>query len=96
VVATTSVVFGDISSIAFSAPGDMRVTAKCQMTPFPAVLTLWNTWVCIGTLNGSDKTTYIEIMVNNVLSCRTTLGILDVHPNHCLIGFRGHFNDMRF
>ena len=91
-----SVVFGDMSSIAFSAPGDMRVTAKCRMTLFPAVLTLWNTWVCIGTSNGSDKTTYIETTVNNVLSCRTTLGIPDVHPNHCLIRFRGHFNDMRF
>ena len=38
-----SVVFGDISSIAFSTPGDMRATAKCQMALLPAVLTLWNT-----------------------------------------------------
>ena len=91
-----SVVFGDMSSIAFSVPRDMRATAKCQMAPLPAVLTLWNTWVHIGISNGSGKTTYIETTVNNILSCRTTLGIPDVHPNHCLIGFRGHFNDMRF
>ena len=38
-----SVVFSNMSSIAFSAPGDMRVTAKCRMTPLPEVLTLWNT-----------------------------------------------------
>ena len=38
-----SVVFGDMSSIAFSTPGDMGATAKCRMTPLPAVLTLWNT-----------------------------------------------------
>ena len=91
-----SVVFGDMSSIAFSTPRDMRVTAKYQMILLPAVLTLWNTWVCIGILNGSNKTTYIETMVNNVLSCRTTLGIPDVHPNHYLIRFRGHFNNTRF
>ena len=38
-----SVMFGVVSSIAFSIPRDMRVTTKCRMTPFPAVLTLWNT-----------------------------------------------------
>ena len=91
-----SVMFGDMSSIAFSISGDMRATAKCQMAPLPAVLTLWNTWVRIGTSNGSDKTTYIETMVNNVLSCRTTLEIPDVHPNHRLIGFRGCLNNTRF
>ena len=38
-----SMVFGNISSIAFSTPRDMRATAKCQMALLPAVLTLWNT-----------------------------------------------------
>ena len=66
------------------------------MTPLPTVLTLWNTWVYVGILNGSDVTSYVEMTVDNVLSCRTTLGIPDVHPNHCLIGFRERFNDTRF
>ena len=35
-----SVMFGDVSSIAFSTPGDMRVTTKCRMALFPAVLIL--------------------------------------------------------
>ena len=91
-----SVVFSSMSSIAFSISGDMRATAKCRVTPLPTVLALWNIWVHTGTSNGSNITTYIETTVNNVLSCRTTLGILDVHPNHCLVGFRGHFNDTRF
>ena len=91
-----SVVFGSMSSIAFSTPGDMRATTECQMTPLPTVLALRNTWVRVGTLNGSDVIFYIEIMVDNVLSCKTTLEISDVHPNHCLIGFRGCFNNTRF
>ena len=88
--------FGDVSSIAFSTSRDMRTTAEYRMALFPAVLALWNIWVHIGTLNGSNKLTYIEATVNDVLSQRTILGILDVHPNHCHIGFRGCFNDMRF
>ena len=75
-----SVVFSSMSSIAFSASGDMRATAKCQVTPLPTVLALWNTWVHTGTLNGSDITTYIEMTVNNVLSCMSqTLFSLYLH-----------------
>ena len=91
-----SVVICSMSSIVFSTSGDMRVTAKCQVTPLPIVLALWNTWVRTDTSNGSDITTYIETIVNNILSCRTALGIPDVHPNHRLIRFRGCFNDTRF
>ena len=63
-----SVMFSDVSSIVFSISGDMRMTAECQMAPFPAVLALWNTWVHIGISNSSDKLTYIKAMVNDVLS----------------------------
>ena len=42
-----SVVFSQVSSIAFGTYGDMRVTAECQMAPFPAVLALQNTWVLL-------------------------------------------------
>jgi len=34
------VMFSYMSSIVLGAPGDMRVTVECQMSPFPAVLTL--------------------------------------------------------
>ena len=57
------------------------------MTPLPTVLALWNIWVHVGTSNGSDVTSYVEMTVDNVLSCRTALGIPDVHPNHRLNGF---------
>ena len=38
-----SVMFSNVSSIALGTPGDVRTTTECQVIPFPAVLTLWNT-----------------------------------------------------
>ena len=78
-----SVVFGNVGSIALGAPGDMRATAKCRMSPLPTVLTLWDTWVHIGTFDGSDESSNVEATIDNVLRQRTTLGIPDVHPDHC-------------
>jgi len=77
-----SVVFGNMGSIALCTPGDMRATAKCQMSPLPTVLTLWDTWVHVGTFDGSDESSYVEATIDNVLCRRTTLGIPDVYLDH--------------
>ena len=77
-----SVVFSSVSSIALGTPGDMRATAKCQMSPLPTVLTLRDTQVHVGTFDGSDKSSNVEATIDNVLCQRTTLGIPDVHPDH--------------
>jgi len=77
-----SVVFGNVGSIALCTPGDMRATAECRMTPLPTVLTLRDTWVHVGTFDGSDESSYVETTIDNVLRRRTTLGIPDVHPDH--------------
>jgi len=61
------VMFGCMSSIALGASGDVRATVECQMFPFPTVLTLWNTWIHIGTTNGHDKLSNVESMIDNVL-----------------------------
>ena len=37
-----------------------------------------------------------EVSVDDVLSYRTALGIPDVHPNHRLVRFGGHFDNTRF
>ena len=66
------------------------------MAPLPTVLVLRDTWVRVGTLNSSDVASNIKASVDDVLSYRTTLGIPDVYPNHCLVGFGGHFDDTRF
>ena len=91
-----SVVFGRVSSVALGASGDMRTTAECQVAPLPTVLALRDTWVCVGTSNGSNVASNIEVSVDDVLSYRTTLGIPDVHPNHHLVRFGGCLDDTRF
>ena len=80
-----SVVFGIVSSIALGTPGDMRATAKCQMTPLPTVFTLRNSWVHICSANGCNKLSNIESTIDDVLCARTTLGVPDIHPYYCFI-----------
>ena len=60
-------VFSSVSSIALGTPGDMRVTAKCQMSPLPTVLTLQDTQVHVGTFDSSDESSNVEVMIDNVL-----------------------------
>jgi len=47
-------VFGSMSSIALGTPRDMRMATKCQMSPLPTVLALWDIWVHIDTFDSSD------------------------------------------
>jgi len=75
-------VFGSVGSIALGTSGDMRAIAKCRMSPLPTVLTLQDTWVHVGTFDGSDESSNVEVTIDNVLRQRTTLGIPDVHPDH--------------
>ena len=78
-----SVVFSRMSSIVLGTPGDMRTATKCQMSPLPTVLVLQDTWVHIGTFDGSNKMSDVEAMIDAVLRQRTALGIPDIHPDHC-------------
>ena len=78
-------VFSNVGSIALGTPGDMRATAKYRMFPLPTVLTLRDTWVYVGTFDSSDESSNIEVMIDNVLCQRITLGIPDVHPDHCYV-----------
>ena len=56
-----------MGSIALGTPGDMRATAKCRMSPLPTVLTLWNAWVHVGTFDGSDESSNVEVTIDNIL-----------------------------
>ena len=91
-----SVMFSDVSSIALGAPRDMKSTVECHMAPFSIVLALWNARIYISTTNCHDESSNVESMVNNVLSCRTTLGVPDIHPNYCYVRFGGSFNNIQF
>jgi len=78
-----SVVFSSMGSIALGASGYMRAATKCQMFSLPIVLALWNTWVHVGTFDGSDEVSNVETIIDDVLCQRTALGIPNVHPDHC-------------
>ena len=80
-----SVVFGIMSSIALGAPGDVRVTTKCQMSPLPTVLTLRNPWVHVCSVNGRNVSSNVESLIDDVLCTRTILRIPDVYPYYCFI-----------
>ena len=80
-----SVVFSLMSSIALSAPGDVRATTQCRMPPLPTVFTLRNSWVHVYSVNGHNKLPNIKLSIDDVLCTRTALGIPDVHPYYCFI-----------
>jgi len=80
-----SVVFGIMSSIALNAPGDVRATTKCQMSPLPTVFTLRNPWVHVCSANSCNESSNIKSPIDDVLCVRTALGIPDVHPYYCFI-----------
>ena len=77
-----SVVFGRISSIALGAPGDMRAVTKCQMSSLLTVLALWDTWVHIGTFDGNNEMSDVEVTIDDVLYQRIALGFPDVYLDH--------------
>ena len=80
-----SVVFGIMSSIALSAPGDMRAIAQYRMFPLLTVFTLRNSWVHVCSANGRNKLSNVKSTIDDVLCTRTALGIPDVHPYYCFI-----------
>ena len=91
-----SVVFSIMSSIALSAPGDVRVTTKCWMSPLPTVFTLRNPWVHVCSVNSCNESSNIKSPIDDVLHARTALGIPDVHPYYCFIQLGWCFNDAWF
>jgi len=62
------------------------------MLPFPAVVTLENTWVHVCGPDSSDKSTKIEGIINQEFSFGTALRVLYVKPNNSHIRF-GRFFD---
>ena len=74
--------FGNVSSIILSISENIRVTAECQMAPFPTVLTLRNTGVHVCTTDGSYVLFNVELAIDDVLCCRIALRIPDINSNY--------------
>ena len=63
-----AMVFNLIWTIALHISRSLETACKCCMTPFPAILALENIQVHVGSSHSSDKTSYIEATINNLLS----------------------------
>ena len=89
-----SVVFSIVNSIALGAPGDVKATTKCQISPLLTVLILRNPWVHICSTNGRNVLSNVESPIDDILCTRTTLRIPDVYPYYCFIWLRRHFDNV--
>jgi len=72
-----------MSFITLNTSGDMKVIAECRMALSLTVLTLRNTRVYVHTIDNSYILSNVKLAIDNVLCCRTALGIPDVDLNHC-------------
>jgi len=54
-------------------------TRKCRVSPFPAILTLWNAGVHISSSYSGDIPSYIETSINQSLGFAPTLNILNIN-----------------
>ena len=89
------IVFGIMRFIALGTPGHVRSTTKGQITPFPIVSTLRNSWVHICSTDYSNNSSDIETSVDNQLSLCIILQIPDVNPNDSHIRFGRCFDYIR-
>ena len=66
------------------------------MPPLPAIFVLWYSRIHIGTVNYSNKASYIEVSVNDFLGIRPILGIPDVNLNDSYIRLGQNLDNLRF
>ena len=79
--------------IALDTFGPLNVANTCCVTPLPTVLTLWDTWVHIGTIYCSNETSNIKSSVDNSFSLGTILSIPYINPDDNYIRFQRDFDD---
>ena len=71
-------IFYLVRIITLNVLGFMQVVCKHYMTLSPTVLTLWYAWIHVCIPDGSYVTSYVKASVNQSLSFRTTLDILNI------------------
>ena len=62
--------------------GPLNTTYASYVFPFPTILALWDTQVHVGSVNYSDKASYIEVSVDNFLGIGPILCVPNVNPNY--------------
>ena len=90
------VMFGKVRAIMPHTLRFLYMTDSCYMTPLPAILVLWYTWVHICTLNYYNETTGVEPLVNDFLSIGSILCVPNVNTYDSHVGFGGYLDDVWF
>jgi len=76
----SSVINRLIWAIAFDTFDPLYSTNTSSMTPFPAVFTLEDAWIHVGTMHGSDEPSNVKSLVNEGFSLRAALRIPYIDP----------------
>ena len=74
-------IFWLVGTIVFDTFWSLYFAQKCSVAPFPAILTLEDTWVHIGSSNGRNVPANIEASIDKHFGFDTTLNILYVYPD---------------
>jgi len=81
-----------VGSIILNALWTLDSTRKSQMTPFPAVFTLWDFRVHISCPNSCNKSSDVEAPIDKSFGFYTALSIPDINLYNCHIQFGRCFN----
>jgi len=90
------VVLSVVRSIAFRASRCIQLACKHWVALFLTALILWNSWVHIGTMNGSIILSYIETWVDDKFGNGTVLWVPNVDPDYSWIRVRQCFDYVGF
>ena len=75
-----AMIFGFMRSVAFDTLGSLNIAEQSCISPLPAIFALRDTRIHIGTPNGSDVLSNIEVSVDETFNLTPTLDIPDVKP----------------
>ena len=84
-----------VRAIALYAFNPLNVANTHHMTPFPAIFTLRDFWIHVGSLYYGNEAFYIEVSVNDFFSIESTLSVPYIDPNNGYIGLGRDFDNSR-
>ena len=69
-----------VRPVTFNAFSPLDTTYPSHVTPFPAILALWDSWVHVCSLYHSNKASHIEVSVDDHFCIGTILCVPYVNP----------------
>jgi len=84
-----------VRTIALYAFNLLNVANTHHMTLFPAIFTLQDFWIHVGSLYHGNEASYIEVSVDDFLSIESTLSVPYINPNNSYIGLGRDFDNSR-